>query len=186
LDRLAAATRDFCFNHYFIRAAKQGGLVFPGRRALDFIGLNYYSRNYIRRKDLGFPGVFGELCNNAHHPETSHVNALGWEIYPNGLYELLKSFGRYKLPLIVSENGICTADDAERTRFIEAHVDAMKRAMKDGAPVIGYLYWSLLDNFEWADGYTPRFGLVEVDYATQKRTPRSSAMRFAEICLEQP
>ena len=97
------------------------------------------------------------------------------------MHTFLKDFSRYKLPLLVSENGIGTNDDAERSEFIKEHLKAVALAMNEGAPVIGYLYWSLLDNYEWAEGFVPRFGLIEVDYATQKRAVRESAKMFEEI-----
>jgi len=84
--------------------------------------------------------------------------------------------------LLISENGICTERDEERLEFIEGHVAYLGRAMKEGAPVIGYLYWSLLDNYEWAEGFSPHFGMVEVDYVNQRRHARPSALRFAQIC----
>ena len=102
-------------------------------------------------------------------------------IYPQGLHILIKVFSKYKLPILISENGICTDDDAERREFIVEHIRALAMAMKEGAAVIGYLYWSLLDNYEWADGFAPRFGLIEVDYATQERKIRGSARKFEEI-----
>jgi beta-glucosidase len=111
----------------------------------------------------------------------SRKNFLGWEIYPKGLHTLIKIFSKYKLPILISENGICTNDDAERSEFILEHLKAAAMAIREGAPVIGYLYWSLLDNYEWADGFAPRFGLIEVDYTTQGRKIRESARRFEEI-----
>ncbi len=84
-------------------------------------------------------------------------------------------------PLLVSENGIATNHDIEREAFIVEHLKAVALAMEEGAPVIGYLYWSLLDNYEWAEGFFPRFGLIKVDYRTQKRTIRPSARTFSEI-----
>jgi beta-glucosidase len=108
-------------------------------------------------------------------------NCLGWEIYPQGLYKLIKAFSKYKLPILISENGICTNDDTERSVFIVEHLKAVAMAMKERSHVIGYLYWSLLDNYEWADGFAPRFGLIEVDYTTQGRKVRESARKFEEI-----
>ena len=92
-----------------------------------------------------------------------------------------KVFSKYKLPVIISENGICTNDDTERSEFIVEHLKAVALAMTEGVPVIGYLYWSLLDNYEWADGFAPRFGLIEVDDTTQSRKIRGSARKFEEI-----
>jgi beta-glucosidase/6-phospho-beta-glucosidase/beta-galactosidase len=106
---------------------------------------------------------------------------MGWEIYPRGLYEVVKSFSSYNLPIIITENGLADADDKWRTEYIREHLRWLLKAVKEGAPVKGYLHWSLLDNFEWAEGYTKQFGLVHVDRETQTRTIRSSAKSYAEI-----
>jgi beta-glucosidase len=149
-------------------------------RALDFIGMNYYMVEHVRHaKAEGLWRLFGEPCYESHHP-WEWSNSLGWKVYPRGLYDLLKDFARYRVPIIITENGICAKDDGERAKFIEEHLRWVFQAKKEGVPVSGYLYWSLLDNFEWADGYGPRFGLVEVDYATQRRTVRPSARIMAE------
>ena len=107
---------------------------------------------------------------------------MGCEIYPEGLYTILQDVSEFRLPIFVTENGVCTEKDSERWNFIQSHLLQLHRAMQQGIPVRGYVYWSLLDNFEWADGFGPRFGLVEVDYKTQRRTVRESARRFAEVC----
>src|SRR3989338_2629684 len=173
----------------FIRSLLNGFILFPGfrlrvlkcRSALDFIGLNYYTYDHIRYKGLSGHDIFGAPCYDGHHQKSGEDrNSLGWRVYPQGLYALLKDFGQYRLPLVVTENGICTGDDGQRSRFIKDHLAWAFKAKKEGAPVAGYLYWSLLDNFEWADGYGPRFGLVEVDYATQVRTVRPSARLMTE------
>ena len=83
---------------------------------------------------------------------------------------------------MVTENGICTSDDDLRWEFVGNHLKNIHKAMEQGVPVIGYLYWSLMDNFEWDKGFGPRFGLIDIDYSTQKRTIRASARKFAEVC----
>lgn len=191
-DRMATWLRDLAFNHLFIRALIQGRIFYPGlfkiklphMNALDFIGLNYYTRGFISyKKGLVVPDIFGDACETGHH-HASHVryNTMKWEIYPEGLYLLVKDLSKYRLPILITENGICAEDDSERARFIREHLAALLKAMNEGAPVIGYLYWSLLDNFEWAEGFGPRFGLIEVDYNTQKRTIRNSARGYSQIC----
>ncbi len=190
-DRMATWLRDMAFNHLFIKALIRGRVFYPGlfriklphMNTLDFIGLNYYSRDFISHKQ-GFhiPNIFGDACHEHHHTEKSDFNSLDWEIYPDGLYQIVKDLWKYRLPILVSENGICTDDDSQRTRFIQNHLAALAKALREGIHVIGYLYWSLLDNFEWAEGFSPRFGLVEVDYVTQKRTIRPSARIYSEIC----
>jgi beta-glucosidase len=107
------------------------------------------------------------------------------EIYPYGLYRVLKSVYRNtrgNKPLYITENGFTDAVDDRRPRAILEHLAMVHRAISEGIPVKGYLHWSLVDNFEWAEGWGVRFGLIELDPQTQERTPRSSASLFGEIC----
>jgi beta-glucosidase len=106
---------------------------------------------------------------------------LGWDIYPQGLYKLLMAMKKYNLPVLITENGICTQDDDLRWNYLYRHLKELHRAIEQGVEVIGYVYWSLIDNFEWDKGFTPRFGLVEVDYQNYKRTIRASAKKLAEV-----
>ncbi len=143
-------------------------------RPLDWAGINYYTRALYAaeptRAALPFKSVKGPL----------EKNDLGWEIYPQGLTDLLVRVSREytKLPLYVTENGMSENDDARRVAYYDAHLKAVLEAQKQGADVRGYFAWSLLDNYEWAEGYTSRFGIVHVDYATQKRTPKGSYRAF--------
>jgi beta-glucosidase len=121
-----------------------------------------------------------DVCKNNH--DKLRKNSLGWEIYPQGLYNLLMHLKRYKLPILILENGICTDDDNLRWEFICEHLRFIHRAIQEGADVRGYIHWSLIDNFEWNKGFWPRFGLIEVDYKTYKRTVRESAKKFSEVC----
>ncbi len=107
-----------------------------------------------------------------------------WEIYPKGIYKVLKSLKRYNLPVYITENGIADAKDEKRKEFIATHLKWMHKAIEDGADVRGYFHWSLLDNFEFPEvrGFWPRFGLVEVDFKTQQRKIRPSALEYATIC----
>ena len=190
-DRVAARFRHLMFNHLFVQALVRGkaycigvfSIHLPKAKTLDFIGLNYYTREFVRHYGFGFPGILGQACTATveQNRHTGKNNFLSWEIYPQGLHTFLKDFSRYKLPLLVSENGIGTNDDTERSEFIVGHLKAIAQAMQEGAPVIGYLYWSLLDNYEWDEGFTPRFGLIGVDYKTQERTVRGSARKLEEI-----
>ena len=86
------------------------------------------------------------------------------------------------MPILITENGICTADDRQRWRYIYGHLESVAKALEQGVKVIGYIYWSLLDNFEWDKGFGPRFGLVEVDYQTFERKIKPSALKFAQAC----
>ena len=143
-------------------------------RPLDWAGINYYSRGLYAWDDTrpAFPikQVKGPLP----------TNDLGWEIYPKGLTDLLVRVSREytKLPLYVTENGMSEIDDTRRVAFYDDHLKAVLEAQKQGADVRGYFAWSLLDNYEWAEGYSSRFGIVHVDYASQKRTPKGSYRAF--------
>jgi beta-glucosidase len=138
---------------------------------LDWAGINYYSRSLIEAGPGGFP--------QAIKPR-EETNDLGWEIYPKGLTELLVRVSRdyTKVPLYVTENGMSETDDTRRVGYYDIHLQAVLDAQKAGADVRGYFAWSLIDNFEWAQGYTSRFGIVHVDYDTQVRTPKGSYRAF--------
>ncbi|MBP0460856.1 GH1 family beta-glucosidase [Streptomyces montanisoli] len=156
---------------------------------LDWLGLNYYFRQFVRDDPRG-PAPFAEMVDApvADRPHTY----MDWEVYADGLEELLlrltDEYGARRV--YVTENGSAyqdvvrpdgTVDDPERTRYLEDHLAAVARAAAKGAPVAGYFAWSLMDNFEWAYGYDKRFGLVHVDYATQVRTVKGSGYRYADI-----
>ncbi|MEO7019651.1 MAG: glycoside hydrolase family 1 protein [Ktedonobacteraceae bacterium] len=156
----------------------------PGTR--DYHGVNYYTREMVQF-DATRPG---DLFARRFYRPGAVMNDPGLEgnfgeIYPQGLYRVLK--GVYKRtrgnkPLYITENGFCDAQDDRRPRAILEHVAQMHRAIQEGIPVRGYLHWTLTDNFEWAEGWGARFGLIELDQRTQKRTPRGSASLFGEIC----
>lgn len=149
--------------------------------SLDFIGVNYYTRVHVSR--LGLPG-FAEL-ERALGPlfkllggrgQDAPRNMMGWTVDADGLRKvLLRAWKRYGKPLIVTENGMPDTPGLSRERFIEEHVEAMRRAMAEGADVRGYLHWSLLDNWEWGS-YEPKFGLF-----TRDRKPKDGAAYFARL-----
>ncbi|MDP2653999.1 MAG: glycoside hydrolase family 1 protein [Candidatus Omnitrophota bacterium] len=151
------------------------------RGAMDFIGLNYYMREILTSDPLLGAGPWGKRCN-VPHGHGGHLNMLEWDHYPQGIHQVLQYLKRYRRPVLITENGTCEEDDAFRWRFIREHLLQVHKAIEEGIPVIGYLYWSLLDNFEWDHGFRPRFGLVHVDYDSLARTLRPSAHRFAEVC----
>jgi beta-glucosidase len=143
---------------------------------IDFLGVNNYFRFVV--------GAGADGPRFVADPEAPHTE-MGWEVYPDGLYRLLVRVAEdYAPPAIyVTENGAAFGDvrvhdgavhDPERTSYLETYIDAMARAMGDGAPVKGYFVWSFLDNFEWAHGFSKRFGLVYVDYPTLERVPKDS------------
>jgi len=189
LDLLPTKLRHYYVNRLFIDSLIKGRCIAPGmppvilplKNSIDYIGLNYYSRDYIRFTGFSPSKMFGEVTSLSHHKNSGKRNFLKWEIYPEGFYKILMDLARYKLPILITENGICTNEDNERIDFIEAHLKQVAMAIRDGAPVFGYLYWSLIDNFEWQNGYGPRFGIIETDYASQRRTVRPSARIYADI-----
>ena len=188
-DRLSASFRDFLFNNLFIEALHTGRLALPGQfferlpfgRTLDFIGINYYTRDFVRNTGFSLPGFVGLSGTLENERRIGKRNDLGWEVYPEGLGHFLRSFRRYRLPILITENGIPTTDEDDRWAFIYMHLWQVMRAMAAGVPVIGYLYWSLLDNYEWVDGYRARFGLIGVRFDTQDRIVRPSAHWLAEV-----
>lgn len=177
LDRLAAWLRDLGLNRLPLALIGR-----PASRWLDFIGINYYNRNVVRWAPHGRALLVGEDDDRPRDGELRRYSDIGWEIWPEGLERVLRAFAAYELPLLVTENGIATTDEALRVDYLASHLAALGRAMRAGVPVRGYLYWSLIDNFEWALGFAPRFGLCAVDLATQARTPRPAAEAYAAIC----
>jgi beta-glucosidase len=148
---------------------------------LDFLGINYYFRQVVEGD-----GAHGWREHRAAGVERTQM---GWEVHPEGLRDLLLAFkARYPAlpPIHITENGMASDDrveagrvhDAQRVRYFDRHLAALDEAMRRGVDVRGYFAWSLLDNFEWSYGYEKRFGLVHVDYATQARTPKDSALAF--------
>lgn len=181
-DRLAALVRDFLLNRAFLILI--GIRPGSGIRHLDFLGLNYYARSIVRG-GKGAAALWGEECRADHHADRGPWSDMGWEIYPAGLLGLLERFSGLGLPLMVTENGVATTDEELRRRYLREHLAAVGDALAKGIHVIGYLYWSLMDNFEWALGYGPRFGLAAVDPDSQRRIPRPTAEEYAAICREQ-
>jgi beta-glucosidase len=172
-NKFAAYLRDRSFNFAFLKRLIRA-------KSLDFIGVNYYTRSLVDVEGWSLRNLLLEGCKKNH--SQLKKNSLGWDIYPQGLYDLLLRLKRYNLPIFILENGVCTEDDNLRWGFIYEHLRNLSLAMAQGACVLGYIYWSLIDNFEWDKGFGPRFGLVEVDYNTYKRTVRESARKFSKVC----
>ncbi|MFI9273190.1 GH1 family beta-glucosidase [Kitasatospora sp. NPDC052896] len=172
---------------------------------IDLLGINYYTPTLVTAltTDGGRPSP-GDAHGTGDHspwPGSEHVRfplppgdttAMGWAIDPSGLYDLITDVSRANpdLPLLITENGAAFEDtldpegevaDPERIAYLHAHLTAVHRAITDGADVRGYFLWSLLDNFEWAHGYSKRFGAVYVDYPTQRRIPKASAHWYARV-----
>jgi len=165
---------------------------------VDFYGVNYY--NPTRVADPGSPlAAAGRITIDGLPFKTLRVEgfertAFGWPVVPEGLTEQLlrlkERYGDRLPPVYVTENGCAYDDevgadgqveDPERIAYLDGHLRAVAEAVQRGVDVRGYYAWSLLDNFEWAEGYTKRFGLVHVDYATQKRTPKASFAWYRDV-----
>jgi beta-glucosidase len=158
----------------------------------DFLSLNYYTRNIVDTSEKT-----GESIHHADevvYPNETHT-AMGWEIFPYGLYETIcRVFYTYKpTEIIITENGASYADgpdasgrvrDIKRIEYFQTHIEAVGRAIASGVPVTGYYAWSLLDNFEWSFGYAQRFGLVYVDFETLKRYPKDSAYWYGNVARQ--
>jgi beta-glucosidase len=155
-------------------------------RPIDFLGVNYYFVTRVRDDPADEP--LGVTMVQGRPP----VTAMGWEVDPNGLHELLVRLHRDygPLPIAITENGAAyddppptngAVDDPERVAYLQGHIGAVARAIEDGADVRRYLAWSLMDNFEWASGYSKRFGIVHVDYATQRRTVKRSGAWYRDL-----
>ncbi|PZQ99493.1 MAG: beta-glucosidase [Cereibacter sphaeroides] len=206
-DTAAAATEDAIFNRWFIEGITKG--TYPVEalagfapympkdwhkdmsliaQPIDWLGVNYYTRHiHAFAPDRAWPhtrSLTGPLP----------VTQMGWEIYPQGLYNFLTRLSRDyvgQLPIYVTENGMANADevlngtvnDHIREDFLFGHLEATRRAIADGANVKGFFYWSLLDNYEWAEGYEKRFGLVHVDFETLQRTPKASYHALARALM---
>lgn len=200
----AAALYDDYYNHFFVSGAFKGS--YPDRivtalgdhlpegwqddfgtiaAPLDWAGVNYYTRALLAGNDGPWPHLH-------QVPGPLDKTQMGWEIYPQGLHDFLVRTARDytgDLPLYVTENGMANGDtladgavdDPERVAYFNSHLGAVRDAIAKGAPVKGYMAWSLLDNYEWALGYEKRFGMVHVDFGTLKRTPKASWDAFKDM-----
>ncbi len=162
-DEMTTKWMRFMWNWWFLNRIK---------RQQDFVGFNYYFSDYYRWFKRDNPKV--------------PLNDLGWYMEPEGLYPLLlRAWAHYRKPIIVTENGLADTGDQFRTWWLEETIVAMERALSEGVDLRGYFHWSLLDNFEWAYGWWPKFGLVEVDREhNMKRTIRPSGHKFAKYVKE--
>jgi beta-glucosidase len=165
-DHLAAHVYDWLWQGRILRAV---------RPTLDWVGVNYYFRILVRWDVL--PWRFFEPPEMGPHSKTEY----GWEIYPEGLYRVLKRVAPLGKPVIVTENGIADADDDQRTRYIVDHLRQAHRAIREGVDLRGYVHWALIDNFEWAEGFSKRFGLAELDLQSKQRRLRHSAHVYRDI-----
>jgi beta-glucosidase len=190
LDKKLVAAGEALYNNALVEAVATGEMrwAFPGEgstafripdlpSSTGFFGLNYYSRVHLRFR--GLPGRIGEFLYRDR--DGRGLTDTGWEIHPAGFDRALQKAAGSGLPVIVTENGIATRNDRLRREFLREHVVILNHRREAGASIDGYFHWSLLDNFEWLEGFGPRFGLFEVDYATFARKRRPSADLFASL-----
>ena len=196
LDRAVAGIQETFFNWAPLQAAETGRFPFPlstllapisrASGARDFHGINYYTREMVTFDPTRPAELFGHRYTRrrAVRNDPGKEGNFG-EIYPLGLYRVIKSVyqrTRGNRPIFITENGFSDTLDNRRPRAILEHLAMIHRAIQEGIPVHGYLHWTLVDNFEWNEGWGVRFGLIELEPETQRRVPRRSASMFGEIC----
>lgn len=194
LHRLAVRTRAWLLNWLVPEGIAERRFPFPlsfnqkfeaPSEAMDYIGINYYGRHLLKFSASAWGALFTE--------EVDADPAKAWpapwadrEIYPQGLYELIMEVGRrYGKPIYITENGFADASETRRPAFLLRHLAEVHRAIQDGADVRGFFHWTLVDNYEWTEGWETRFGLFALDPVTQKRSPRRSALLVRDIIQAQ-
>ena len=192
LDRLVAGVQDAVFNDFFPRAVLTGAAVFPLSLLVgnlsevlgtcDYVGINTYYRDLVAFDPRRPLELFGRRFGRPGSPHgDAGVELITGEIYPAGIARLAARAAAFGKPIYVTENGVADASDRLRPWLLAAAARALHEAISAGHDVRGYYHWSLVDNFEWAEGWKLRFGLAALDVATQKRTPRPSAALYSAI-----
>lgn len=184
LEKWWAGRLSWLFNDMWHESLRHGRLRWPLGRgrvkhladSFDFIGLNYYARFYVK-----FPPRGGFLANE-WGPDAIVGDGDFGEVYPDGIFQMIKQVLRYDKPIYITENGVPDAVDGIRPSFLFSHLREIWRAISFCFPVMGYYHWSLVDNFEWEQGWTQRFGLIEMNPETQDRQLRASGKLYREIC----
>ncbi|MDA8086351.1 MAG: glycoside hydrolase family 1 protein [Nitrospiraceae bacterium] len=188
-DRLLSGIAARFYNQSLIDAFMRGVLEvrFPFQKPLeikapvqgklDFFGVNYYTRIHMRFNPFRKMGV--ELRHR--DLDGRGLTDLGWEIHPEGLRKMVEYAGRLKVPVIITENGIATNDDDRKIDFLRRHVAVVQRCIRDGLDIRGYFYWSLVDNYEWIQGFDSRFGLYTVDFDSFQRKPTRAAAYYSHF-----
>lgn len=190
LDQLAAGIKRYVGEHVWLRSVADGRIRFPlgvgdyNRElagSMDFAGVNYYTRDYVR-----FHPDPRRLFGAEHYSASGEFSDAGQrgiysELAPQGLHQIIRELGEFGLPVIVTENGLPDADDDQRPRWLLAHIAQVWRAIREGSDVRGYYHWTFTDNFEWSEGWGLRFGLVDLDPQTQVRTVRPSGYMFSAL-----
>lgn len=175
---------NWLFNDMWLESMTDGRLRWPVGRGVipglagsfDFLGINYYTRFYVK-----FPPI-GAFYERDWGPEAVVSDGQYGEVYPAGLFQVIKNALRWRKPLLITENGLPDRADALRPSFLLTHLHQVWRAINFNFPVFGYYHWSLVDNFEWDRGWTQRFGLYELDRDTGARRQRASGALYSEIC----
>ncbi|ACL69240.1 glycoside hydrolase family 1 protein [Halothermothrix orenii] len=184
---IPARLLDYFFHRLVMEGMARGKFMFPigtgghplgEGRYYDFIGINYYTRDIIKFT-LNPASLFARM----EVKEGADTSDLGWEIYPVGLKRVCrKYYEEYQAPVFITENGICDKGDTKRGHFIYDHLKEVVKLINEGIPVERYYYWTLIDNFEWIEGESARFGLIHNDFKTQKRSIRISGYFYGKIC----
>ncbi len=188
-DRLASGQVYSLLNEIFPKAFVDGIVRIPLRNiripeakgTQDFFGLNYYTRENIAFSVLKPKELF---IRRSHNPEAELSDTALIANEPEGFFEAMKWSTQFKIPIIITENGVENADDSLRRSYLAQHIHQMWRAVNFNYPITGYFHWTLVDNFEWERGWTQRFGLWELDVETQARRKRPSSDFYKEICRE--
>ena len=197
-DTTAADRVRYIFNDWFINAVVRGDwdddldgtyTSSPNDKTADptligradYLGINYYSDTLVSASRGVILPVINAAIYQAFMPTTRPKTDFGWDIYAEGLGTVLDEVKPYGLPVVITENGIADAGDVNRARFIAEHLYQAGWAIQRGVDLRGYFHWALVDNFEWANGFCPRFGLASYDVTTKARTPRPSARTYESI-----
>ena len=184
-DRAEAEQQDYFVNRWYLDGITTGRVRPPCGAdeevaglggSFDVLGLNYYMRILVRG---GAPSGLESLRRPGERPE--FVDEMGWEVHPPGLGGLLRRLAASGKPLYVTENGHATLDEEARTRYVGAHLAQVAAAIAGGSDLRGYFYWSLMDNFEWAEGWARHFGLIGLEPGTLARRPRPAAYFYRDV-----
>jgi beta-glucosidase len=190
LDRMAGALKRYLVEDIWLQGVADGRVRFPLglneynhalANSMDFIGVNYYTRDLVR-----FTPDPRRLFGAEHFEADGEFSDSGRrgiysQLAPEGLYQTIRNLGVYGKPIYITENGLPDHDDDQRPRWLLAHIHQVHRAIQAGSDVRGYYHWTFTDNFEWSEGWGLRFGLIDLDPATQERRPRPSATMYAGI-----
>ena len=191
-DQAASKLIDYAFNEWGLNAVIHGDydmnldyVIQPEEqhphlvKGCDYFGVNYYSRWKIRHVDKGDV----PLENFKLMPCEGDCTDYGWEVYPEGIREVVNwAYNRYRRPIYITENGIADETGDQRNRYLKVHIEKLHQAIvEDGVPVKGYYHWTMMDNFEWSEGYRIHFGLYNVDSETKKRIPTKTVKLYREI-----